>query len=93
MFRILFDTFGIDIDFADVGWNYFLEKPIPQSKLHDLIICLAFFLDGRSIKVKDLTWSIWRRHFVYASVAQTFNFPFNVLTLLAMGRMTTTLSS
>jgi hypothetical protein len=55
-----YDTFGVDIgDSADdVGWNYILEKPIPQSKLCDLIVCLAFFLDGLNIKVKDSTATV-----------------------------------
>jgi hypothetical protein len=60
----VFDAFGIDIESSDVGWNSFTEKPIPQSKLRDLIVCSAFFLDGRNVKVQDSTQSIWRQDFV-----------------------------
>jgi hypothetical protein len=26
----VFDTFGIDIESSDVGWNSIIKKPIPQ---------------------------------------------------------------
>jgi hypothetical protein len=60
----LFDTLGLDIESSDVGWNSLMEKPIPQLKLHDLIVCTTFFLDGRNVKVQDSNRSIWRRDFV-----------------------------
>jgi hypothetical protein len=61
----VFDTFGLHIESSDVGWNSLMEKPIPQSKLPDLIVCSAFFLDGRNVKVQDLNRSIWRQDFVF----------------------------
>jgi hypothetical protein len=60
----VFDTFGLDIESSEVGWNSLMEKPIPQSKLRDLIVCTAFFMDGRNVKVQDSNRSIWRRDFV-----------------------------
>jgi hypothetical protein len=78
----VFDTFGIDIESSDVGWNSFLDKPIPQSKLRDLIICSSFSSMGQHGPLGT--------EFVYAPAAQTCSLPFNALTL---ARVVTTFSS